>query len=80
MYVACMASLPQVCIKFSMYVLYIHIYMDLMNMGVNRRVLLVEHEHVHMSAFVQHHLYQSYTSVHKEPLPHAPLMQLHEDS
>ena len=49
-------------------------------MGVNRRVLLVEHEYVNMCVFVQHHLYQLYTSMHKEPLPQAPLMQLHEDS
>lgn len=54
--------------------------MELINIGVNRKVLVVEHEHVNTSPFIQRYLYQSYTSMHKEPLPHAPLMQLHEDS
>lgn len=38
--------------------------MESMNLGVNRRVLLVEHEHVNTSAFTECHVYQLYTSSH----------------
>lgn len=46
---------------------------ELINMGVSRRVLVVEHEHVDVW-FVQHCFCESYTSVHKTLLPPAPLM------
>lgn len=34
---------------------FIHIYMELMNMGENRRMLLVKYEHVNMFSLIQHH-------------------------